>query len=123
MLRIPLGGGRVECRAADISTNLYLGAAMILAAGLEGIREELDPGEPHTENMYNYSLLELSQKGISTLPRTLGEAVLAFASDPLSEAVMGPLMYETYVQFKSQEWQEYHNHVSDWEINRYLKFF
>jgi glutamine synthetase len=123
MLRIPLGGGRVECRAADISTNLYLGAAMILAAGLEGIREELDPGEPHTENMYNYSLLELSQKGISTLPRTLGEAILAFASDPLSEMVMGPLMYETYVQFKSQEWQEYHNHVSDWELNRYLKFF
>jgi len=44
MLRIPASGGRVECRAADISTNLYLGAAMILAAGLEGIREGLDPG-------------------------------------------------------------------------------
>ncbi|MBD2462537.1 type III glutamate--ammonia ligase [Oscillatoria sp. FACHB-1407] len=123
MLRIPLGGGRVECRAADISTNLYLGAAMILAAGLEGIREELDPGEPHTENMYNYSLIELSQKGINFLPRTLGDAINAFAADPLSEAVMGPLMYETYVRFKSQEWQEYHNHISDWEIQRYLKFF
>ncbi|MDX2211879.1 MAG: type III glutamate--ammonia ligase [Oculatellaceae cyanobacterium bins.114] len=123
MLRIPLGGGRVECRAADISTNLYLGAAMILAAGLEGIREELDPGEPHTENMYNYSLIELSQKGINSLPRTLGDAINAFATDPLSETVMGPLMYETYVRFKSEEWQEYHNHISDWEIQRYLKFF
>ncbi|MBE9178201.1 type III glutamate--ammonia ligase [Oculatella sp. LEGE 06141] len=123
MLRIPLGGGRVECRAADISTNLYLGAAMILAAGLEGIREGLDPGEPHTENMYNYSLEELNAKGIKMLPRTLGEAIEAFAADPLSKAVMGPLMYDAYVNFKTQEWQEYHNHVSDWEIQRYLKFF
>ncbi|MEL6382180.1 MAG: type III glutamate--ammonia ligase [Cyanobacteria bacterium J06626_18] len=123
MLRIPMGGGRVECRAADISTNLYLGAAMILAAGLEGIRESLDPGAPHTENMYTYSLDELQVMGIDTLPRTLGEAIAAFAADPLSKTVMGPLMYKAYVDYKTQEWEEYHCHVSDWEIQRYLKFF
>jgi glutamine synthetase len=123
MLRIPLGGGRVECRAADISTNLYLGAAMILAAGLEGIQDGLDPGEPHTENMYEYSRDELKQKGIQTLPRNLAEAIAAFAADPLSQQVMGSLMAETYVEFKSQEWEEYHNHISDWEIQRYLRFF
>lgn len=123
MLRIPLGGGRVECRAADISSNLYLGSAMILAAGLEGIKEDLDPGEPHTENMYEYSLAELKEKGIQTLPRTLGDAIAAFATDPLSKAVMGQLMYNTYIDFKSQEWEEYHNHISNWEIQRYLKFF
>jgi glutamine synthetase len=123
MLRIPMAGGRVECRAADISCNPYLGAAMILAAGLEGIREGLDPGEPHTENMYNYSMEQLTAMGIQFLPRTLGEAVTAFAADPLSEKVMGSLMYKTYVDFKTQEWQEYHSHVSDWEIQRYLKFF
>jgi len=123
MLRIPLGGGRVECRAADISSNPYLGAAMILAAGLEGIREDLDPGEPHTENMYTSTSTELTEMGIKTLPRTLGEAIEAFASDPLSESVMGSLMHKTYVDFKTQEWFEYHSHVSDWEIQRYLKFF
>lgn len=123
MLRIPLAGGRVECRAADISTNLYLGAAMILAAGLEGIREGLDPGEPHAENMYRHTLAELAEMGIQFLPRNLGEAIAAFATDPLSETVMGPLMHKTYVEFKSQEWEEYHTHVSDWEIQRYLKFF
>ncbi|MEL6231336.1 MAG: type III glutamate--ammonia ligase [Cyanobacteria bacterium J06627_3] len=123
MLRIPMGGGRVECRAADISTNLYLGAAMILAAGLEGIREGLDPGKPHTENMYTYSLDELGAMGIETLPKTLGDAIAAFAADPLSKEVMGPLMYKTYVDFKTQEWEDYHCHVSDWEIQRYLKFF
>lgn len=123
MLRIPLAGGRVECRAADIATNLYLGAAMILAAGLEGIREGLDPGEPHTENMYTYSLEELAEMGIELLPRNLNDAIAAFAADPLSQSVMGPLMYQTYVDFKQQEWDEYHTHISDWEIQRYLKFF
>jgi len=123
MLRIPLAGGRVECRAADIACNVYLGAAMMLAAGLEGIKEELDPGEPHTENMYNYSLAELATMGVRFLPRNLGEAIAAFATDPLSEQVMGSLMYQTYVDFKSQEWDEYHTHVSDWEMKRYLKFF
>jgi glutamine synthetase len=123
MLRIPLAGGRVECRAADISTNLYLGAAMILAAGLEGIRQGLDPGEPHTENMYKYSRDQLREKGIHTLPRTLGEAIAAFAADPFSRTVMGDLMYDTYIDFKTQEWESYCNHVSDWELQRYLKFF
>jgi len=123
MLRIPMGGGRVECRAADIATNLYLGAAMILAAGLEGIREGLDPGEAHRENMYTYTLDELKALGVDTLPRTLGEAIAAFAADPLSKAVMGPLMYQSYIDYKTQEWEEYHAHVSDWEIQRYLKFF
>jgi glutamine synthetase len=123
MLRIPLAGGRVECRAADISCNPYLGAAMVLAAGLEGIRENLDPGEPHTENMYTYSLAELTQMGIHCLPRNLDEAIAAFATDPLSEKVMGPLMFKTFVEFKTQEWTAYHTHISDWELQRYLKFF
>jgi glutamine synthetase len=123
MLRIPLAGGRVECRAADISSNPYLGAALILAAGLEGIREDLDPGEPHTENMYTHSDEELAKMRIQCLPRNLGEAIAAFRTDQLSEKVMGSLMYQTYIDFKSQEWNDYHNHVSDWELQRYLKFF
>ena len=123
MLRIPLSGGRVECRAADIASNPYLGAAMLLAAGLEGIREGLDPGEPHTENMYKYSLADLQKMGIRCLPRNLESAIESFAADPLSEKVMGSLMYRTYIDFKTQEWEEYHSHVSDWEIQRYLKFF
>jgi glutamine synthetase len=96
---------------------------MILAAGLEGIREGLNPGEPHTENMYTYSLAELAQQGIHCLPRHLDEAVAAFAADPLSQKVMGPLMYQAFIDYKTQEWVEYHTHVSDWERQRYLKFF
>jgi glutamine synthetase len=123
MLRIPLAGGRVECRAADISCNLYLGAAIMLAAGLEGIAQGLDPGEPRRENLYKYSREELKRHGIRRLPRTLGEAVDALAEDPLSAEVLGASMFDAFVAFKSQEWEEYHNHVSDWEIARYARFF
>jgi glutamine synthetase len=123
MLRIPMGGGRVECRAPDIACNLYLAAAMMLTAGLEGIREALDPGAPHMENMYEYSEADLDRLGIPVLPRTLLEAVEAFAGDPLSREVFGELMFKTFVDFKRREWAEYHNHVSDWELKRYLKMF
>ncbi|MEQ8662447.1 MAG: type III glutamate--ammonia ligase [Gammaproteobacteria bacterium] len=123
MLRIPRGGGRVECRAADIACNPYLGGALILAAGLEGIREELDPGAPHTENMYRYDEDDVRAMGIELLPASLGEAIDALAADPLAREVMGDLMFETYVDFKRAEWESYLNHVSDWEVRRYLKFF
>lgn len=123
MLRIPMGGGRVECRAADIACNPYLGGAMILAAGLEGIREGLDPGEPHTENMYHHSDAELAALGIQYLPRNLEEAVDAFEADDFSRQVMGDLMFKTFADFKRKEWTEYHNFISDWEKARYLKFF
>jgi glutamine synthetase len=123
MLRIPLAGGRVECRAADMSCNLYLGAALMFAAGLEGIREQLDPGAPHAENMYLHTQAELDAMQVRYLPRTLGEAIDAFAADPLSKAVFGEAMFNAYVSYKRNEWLDYHQHVSDWELKRYLKFF
>ena len=123
MLRIPSQGARVECRAADIGCNPYLGAAMILAAGLEGIREKLEPGQPHRENMYDYSEKDVADMGIETLPRTLSEAIDAFEADPLSRQVFGDAMYQAFVDYKRDEWNAYHTHVSDWEIQRYLKFF
>lgn len=122
-LRVPLGGGRVELRSADISNNPYLGGAMALAAGLEGIRERIDPGDPHLENMYLKSEAELAEMGIGKLPRSLAEAIDALDADPLTEAVMGPAMKRSYVDFKRAEWESYSNHVSDWEIDRYLKFY
>jgi glutamine synthetase len=122
-LRIPLGGGRVELRAADSSCNPYLGAALVLAAGLEGIENKLDPGDPHTENMYLKSEEELKALGITHLPSTLKEAIDAFAADPLSEKVFGPAMKKSWLDFKRDEWTSYINHVSDWEKARYLKFY
>lgn len=122
-VRIPLAGGRMELRAADSACNPYLGAAIVLAAGMEGIREKLDPGDPHTDNMYRKTPEQLRELGIKTLPRTLEEAVYAFEADPLSKEVFGENMYRTWIDYKNDEWLRYLNHVSDWEKSRYLKFF
>lgn len=123
MIRIPGAGNRIECRAADISCNPYLSAAFLLAAGLEGIREGIDPGAPHTENMYHYSDAEVAGMGIQHLPATLGEAIEAFAADDLAREVFGDELFNAFVDFKRDEWNAYHNHVSEWERDRYLKFF
>ncbi|MEZ5901169.1 MAG: type III glutamate--ammonia ligase [Hyphomicrobiaceae bacterium] len=122
-LRIPLGGGRVELRAADSSCNPYLGAALVLMAGLEGIEQDLDPGDPHLENMYLKSEAELKSLGITHLPRTLEEALDAFEADPLTKSAFGERMWNSWLDFKRDEWMSYINHVSDWEKARYLKFY
>jgi glutamine synthetase len=123
MLRIPLTSPRVESRAVDGTANPYLAAAAYLQAGLEGIEQELDPGDPVDRNMYLLSQAELREMGVKTLPRTLLEAVDAFADDPLMEMVFGTDLRESYVELKSQEWWDYHTEVSRWEIDRYLTFF
>jgi glutamine synthetase len=123
MLRIPLTSPRVESRAVDGTCNTYLGAAAYLHAGLDGIESELDPGEPLRENMYVLDDAELVARGVETLPRTLLEAVEAFDADPLMERALGAELKRAYVELKTQEWWDYHNDVSPWEIERYLTFF
>lgn len=122
MVRIPMNSPRVESRAVDISVNPYLGAAMMLGAGLEGIEKEMDPGDPIDLNMYLQPPEKIKELGVDTLPRTLLEAVEAFAADPLSEEVCGADLRDAFVEVKSQEWWDYHNTVSQWEYDRYLEF-
>lgn len=118
-----LSGKRIECRAVDPTMNPYLAAAMMLAAGLDGIEHDLDPGDAINLNMYHLTDAELSHKHVRTLPRTLEEAITAFAADPLSRAVMGTDLYQAFVSLKQQEWWDFHTHVSEWEIQRYLTKF
>jgi len=121
--RVPMEGGRVECRAADSSCNPYLAATLALAAGLEGIKDKIDPGPPHHENMYEYTDTELKEKGISLLPRTLSEAVEHFAADPFVTETLGKELRDEFILYKSTEWDEYHQSISAWEIQRYARFF
>jgi glutamine synthetase len=123
MLRIPKGGGRVECRAADSASNPYLGGALMLAAGLEGIREQLDPGDPNRDNLYRLTEADLAGHGIGWLPRSLGEAIDAIETDPLVRSVFGDEMFESFVTEKRTEWDGYTAHVSAWETQRYLRFW
>ena len=122
-LRVPMGGGRVESRNADSSCNPYLAAALALAAGLEGIRERIDPGEPVEENLYELSRAELDARGLFELPRTLDEAVEAFSADPFIEQVLGSELRKEFITYKAEEWREYHQQVSQWEVDRYARLF
>ncbi|MFM2090121.1 MAG: hypothetical protein RLZZ127_610, partial [Planctomycetota bacterium] len=73
--------------------------------------------------MYTVPLAEVHRRGIALLPQDLGEAIDAFAADPLSKTVFGDGMFDAYVAFKRQEWTDYHGHVSDWEMQRYLRMW
>ena len=120
---INLSSARIECRATDPSMNPYLAAAMMLGAQLDGIEQNLDPGDPNHDNMYELSDEDLVQREVNVLPRTLLEAVDAFKGDPLATTLMGTDLSQSFVDIKSNEWWAYHNHVSDWEIGEYLTKF
>jgi len=122
-IRVPMGGGRCESRNADGAVNPYLAATLALAAGLEGIREDLDPGKPQDDNLYELSETEREKRGIEFLPRTLAEAVDAFADDPFVEKTLGKELRDEFIKYKTDEWNEYHRTVSAWEIERYSHLF
>ena len=122
-VRIPMGGGRVESRNADSSCNPYLAATLVLAAGLEGIAEDLDPGNPQEVNLYELDQAGLAERGIQELPRTLHEAVEAFAADPFVTETLGEELRNEFVSYKSEEWIQYHQRVSAWEIEEYVQKF
>ncbi len=122
-VRVPMGGGRCESRNADAACNPYLACALVLAAGLEGIREGLDPGPAQEENLYELTPAELAARGICELPRTLDEAVAAFAADPFVTETLGAELRDEFITYKSEEWRQYHQRVSQWEIDTYARLF
>ena len=123
LLRVPTKSPRVESRAVDASVNAYLGAALVLAAGLDGIDRDLDPGPPIDRDMYVQSDEQIAELGVGLLPRTLSEATDAFEADPLTQEVFGPDLHAACIEFKRSEWEDFHNTVSQWEWERYLTFY
>ncbi|WP_151445585.1 type III glutamate--ammonia ligase [Lacisediminimonas profundi] len=120
MVRIPKG--RLELRLPDGACNAYLATAAVIAAGLDGIDNDLDPGEPQNTNLYLLSERELKERGIGILPQNLLAAVTALESDGLIRDALGPIA-STFIELKRMEWVEYMRHVSDWELKSYLEFF
>jgi glutamine synthetase len=121
MVRVPYG--RLEMRLIDSSANPYLVTAAIISAGLDGIERELDPGEPQNFNHYLLDEVELSKLGIQPLPQSLDRALDALVADKLFENTLGKEFIDEFVRLKRMEWVEYHRHVSDWELKRYLEFY
>jgi glutamine synthetase len=127
MLRVP-GPGRVEDRTIDGSCNPYLAAAVTLAAGLDGIEQGLDPGEPTTElNLHELTESERAELGVELLPATLLDATRELAADDVMRAALGTTHREDYVDYfvrvKQREFREWHDQVTQWEVDRYLQLF
>lgn len=122
MLRLPLNRYCVENRAPDISCNPYLAAAMQLAAGLEGIEQELDPGQPLNRNCYELTRSELKEIGMNFLPRTLLHALEAFEADPFTERVFGAEFKGIYLKQKLKEWDEGFYPISKSHVEQRLTF-
>jgi glutamine synthetase len=113
---------RVEIRNPDPAANPYLAFAAMLAAGLKGIEDELELPAPVDDlDLFQLDYRELKQRGIQTLPATLGEALERFEGSALMREVLGDHIFEYLLREKHREWEEYRSVVSDWELNRYLE--
>jgi len=123
MLRLPVNRRCLEVRIADSAANLYLGTALVLAAGLDGIRRQLKPGDPVNFDTYKVSDEELKSAGILRLPTTLGEAIAEFESSQFAQTVLGEELHATFVRVKRAEWLEYNTVVTEWERRQYLRLW
>jgi glutamine synthetase len=123
MLRLPQARFAIENRAADMTQNFYFGLAMTLAASLKGIENKSDPGAPFEKALYDATQKELDAAGIEALPSTLIEAINAFDADPVAKEALGPVMHNSYSRYKHDEWNRYHEDISPWEVEEYLRFF
>lgn len=119
MIRVP-GPGRFEVRVIDGAANPYLAPAVLLAAGLNGIDNQIEPGPANTSNLYQASEQELRDRGIKFLPANLNEALDAFEHDHVLRDAIGDEYARYYIAVKREEWREYHSRVSAWETDRYL---
>lgn len=121
MVRVPYG--RLEFRLPDSGCNPYLVHAALIAAGMDGVERELDPGEPMNVNLYDLSLEEIKARGVGILPQSLNEALDALEADTLFTEMMGQEIVSEFLAVKREEWTEYSRHVSDWEVKHYAEFF
>jgi len=121
--RLPQSRYCIENRAADMCMNVYLGLGMSLTAVVKGITNKMDPGAATDRDLYEMTDAEFKEAGIRRLPKNLMAATNALREDELAEEVMGPTMLKSYLAYKVDEWERYHQTVTDWEVAEYLRLF
>jgi glutamine synthetase len=111
---------RFEIRSPDPATNPYLCFAVLLAAGLTGVSEGLEPPKPAEGNVYHMTPEERKKLGIGTLPANLGDALQLMEKSKLVRDTLGEHTFETFLANKKKEWDKYRTYVTDYEIKEYL---
>ncbi|MDD2613699.1 MAG: type I glutamate--ammonia ligase [Methanosarcina sp.] len=123
LIRIPAtrgNGTRVELRCPDPACNPYLAFALMLRAGLDGIKNKIDPGEPTNVNIFHLTDKEREKRGIRSLPVDLKGAVDEMRGSAFVKQVLGEHVFNQYICAKEIEWDEYKVIVHPWELNKYL---
>jgi len=115
--------GRFEWRLPDASANPYLATAALVAAGLDGIERELDPGPECTDDLFALTLAQVRERGVGLLPQSLGQAIDALEADEVLCAALGATLSAEFIRLKRDEWSAYARHVGTWELERYAAMF
>jgi len=126
LIRVPAARGdktRIELRSPDPSCNPYLALAVILRAGLDGVKNKIAPPPSVSENVYSMQDEERESLGIDVLPGTLKEALDAMEDDPLIRETLGDHIYFRFLDAKRLEWDIYRKQVHEWEIKQYFTLF
>lgn len=123
LIRIPTPRGegtRIELRCPDPSANPYLVLAVCLAAGLDGIRNQIMPPASIDHNIFEMTKEQKMEEGIDSLPRNLLEAIHELEKDTLIQDVLGEQFAQRYIKAKKSEWSRYCQQVTEWELEEYL---
>jgi len=123
MLRLPQSRFCIENRAADMCMNPYLSLGLTAAAMTEGVVNGYSPGEPLNQDLYEMSEEDLVNSGAQRLPRNLLEAIEILRTDKLVRNVLGETMMDSYLRYKTDEWERYHQAITDWEVSEYLRLY
>lgn len=123
LARIPAGrkkATRIEVRNPDPAGNPYLQFAVLLASGLKGIEEKIEPPKPMEEDIFALSASQRKEKNIRSLPSNLGNAISKMENSELMKEILGEHTFKHFLHKKREEWDEYRQQVTNWEINKYL---
>ncbi|CAH0247087.1 type I glutamate--ammonia ligase [Peribacillus simplex] len=126
LIRIPASRGvstRVEVRSVDPAANPYLALAVLLKAGLDGIKNDLTPPAPVDRNIYVMNKEEREEVGIVDLPATLYAALETLKSDEVIKEALGEHLLEHFIEAKEIEWDMFRTQVHPWEREQYMSMY
>ena len=112
----------IEFRVPDPSCNPYIAFTCLLAAGIDGVKRKIEPGDPVVGDVSRLSPSERRNRGIKPLPKCLYEAVDEFSKDQVFKEALGAPLFDEYVNIKLGEWDEYSSMVTPWEVQRMINF-
>lgn len=124
LIRVPAARGestRIEIRSADSAANPYLALAVCLKAGLSGIRENMSPLPEINYDIFSLDSETLRTLNMDSIPLSLRSAINEMRQDEMIKETLGDHIFERYISYKQQEWCEYRNIVTQWELDKYLK--